>query len=284
MIPDWETDTLFVSDLLEKKEPDLYAALQKTLKGVPIGVIQGTADIWCRDYMPIQLDQDRFCQFKYAPDYLREYPDLVTLPEKCRLPFMANHQQESIVLDGGNVVASRTKVILTEKIYKENPKIYRPTLRKRLKEIFQAECIFIPKEAEDDVGHSDGVLRFVDENRVLMSDFSIVDPGYGDRVRKVLERNKLEVLTFPMFEEKRTRRKKDEIAPAVGIYINYLRVGNIIVVPGFNRDEEDAKAVARIKEVVPGAVVSQVQCRKLAEKGGVLNCISWTIKRGRAQA
>ena len=58
------------------------------LNGVPIEVIPGTADIWCRDYMPIQLDQDRFCQFVYAPDYLRGYEHLITPPEKCRLPFM----------------------------------------------------------------------------------------------------------------------------------------------------------------------------------------------------
>ena len=41
-------------------------------------------------------------------------------------------------------------MILTEKVYKENPGIERPRLRDRLEEIFQAECIFIPKEAGDD--------------------------------------------------------------------------------------------------------------------------------------
>ena len=135
MIAEWDTNTLFVSDLLEKKYPALVAPLRAILIGVPIEIIPGTADIWCRDYMPVQIDQDRFCQFVYAPDYLRGHEQLITPPDKCRLPFMLDNRQEPLVLDGGNVVASRTKVILTEKVYKENPSIERPRLRARLEEI-----------------------------------------------------------------------------------------------------------------------------------------------------
>ena len=38
--------------------------------GIPLRTIPGTQDIWCRDYMPIQVAEDRFVQFRYAPDYL----------------------------------------------------------------------------------------------------------------------------------------------------------------------------------------------------------------------
>src|SRR4051812_46800346 len=128
MIAEWDANTLFVSDLLKQKFPALLASLRATLIGVPIKIIPGTADIWCRDYMPIQLDRDRFCQFVYAPDYLRGHEHLITLPDKCRLPFMLDCQKEPLVLDGGNVVPSRTKVILTEKVFKENPRVERPRI------------------------------------------------------------------------------------------------------------------------------------------------------------
>lgn len=279
MIAEWDTNTLFVSDLLEKKYPALVASLRATLIGVPIEIITSTADIWCRDYMPIQLDQDQFCQFVYAPDYLRGYEEHITLPDNCRLPFMLDCRQEPLVLDGGNVVASRTKVILTEKVYKENPGIKRPRLRARLEEIFQAECVFIPKQAGDDIGHSDGVVRFLDENRVLMNGYSAADPGYGDRVRHVLVTKGLAVETLPMFEEKGQRRRNG-IEPAVGIYINYLRVGDVVILPGFDRPE-DQEAVEKAKQVMPSVKIFQVPCRNLAEEGGVLNCVSWTIKMDR---
>lgn len=282
MIAEWDTDTLFVSDLLETREPGLLAALRSGLGGVPVEVVPGTADIWCRDYMPVQIDQNRFRQFVYAPDYLRDHPHLVTPPHACRLPFMADYRREPVVLDGGNVVASRTKVVLTEKVYKENPGIERPRLRDRLEEAFEAECVLIPKQAGDDVGHADGVVRFLDERRVVMSDFSGVDPGYGDRVRKVLARSGLEVTTLPVFEEKGSRRP-GEIVSAVGVYVNYLRVGSVVVLPGYDRPE-DHEALKAMRQAVPHAAVFQVPCRTLAEQGGVLNCVSWTIKKGRGRA
>jgi hypothetical protein len=278
MIPDWDTNRLFVSDLLENKQPAVFASLRSALNGLPIHIIPGTADIWCRDYMPIQLDQDRYCQFVYAPDYLRDHEELITPPDRCRLPFMLDYQQEPLVLDGGNVVASRTRVILTEKVYIENPSIQRPKLRTRLEKMFKAECIFIPKEPYDKVGHSDGVVRFVAEDQVVINDYSGVDPGYGVRLRNLLEKAGLRVETVPMFEEERSRRR-GEIESAVGIYINYLRVGDVVVLPGYNRPE-DQEAVEKARHIMPSASIFQVPCRSLAEDGGVLNCISWTVKMG----
>ena len=201
---------------------------------------------------------------------------LITPPEKCRLPFMEDYRLEPIVLDGGNVVASRTRVILIDKVYKENPSIERIRLSKRLEEVFRAECIFIPIEIGDDLGHSDGVVRFVTENRVLINDYSIVDPSYGSKVRAILERKGLEVETLPMFEEKRRRRPGDLLS-AVGIYINYLRVGDVVVVPAYGRPDDEA-ALKKVRQVIPNATVFQLPCRSLAEDGGVLNCISWAIK------
>jgi hypothetical protein len=36
------------------------------------GEIEGTKDIWIRDYMPIQLSDDKFLVYKYDPDYLKD--------------------------------------------------------------------------------------------------------------------------------------------------------------------------------------------------------------------
>ena len=276
MIPDWETNHLFLSDRLEDEFPALVASLRSVLTGMTIDIIPGTSDIWCRDYMPVQLAESSFCQFVYQPDYLREFQHLITPPERCQLPFMVDCRQEPIVLDGGNVVASRSRVILTDKIYTENPTIERPRLRARLDDIFQAECIFIPKEPYDIVGHSDGVVRFVTEDRVLINDYSGVDPGYGSRLRNLLEKKGLEVETLPMFQEK-ARRQSGDLHSAVGLYINYLRLGDVVVVPGYDRPEDEA-AFEMVRQVMPDARVFQLPCRGLAEEGGVLNCVSWTIK------
>jgi len=276
LIAEWDTNHLFLSDRLDDDESALIASLRSTLKGVPIDIIPGTHDIWCRDFMPVQVDGNRFCQFVYDPDYLKDYRNLITPAEKCRLPFMEDYRQEPIVLDGGNVVASRAKVILTDKVYKDNPGIERPRLRQTLEELFRAECIFIPKEPYDRVGHSDGVVRFISEQCVLVNDYSSVDPGYGMRLRTLLEQKGLNVESLPMFQE-RGRRRPGNIPSAVGLYINFLRVGDVVVLPGYNTPE-DQVAVEKVRQAMPNAIVFQLPCRTLAEKGGVLNCISWTIK------
>lgn len=77
-----------------------------------------------------------------------------------------------------------------------------------------------------------------------------------------------------MFEEQESRR--GGIPSAVGLYINYLRVGNTVVLPAYGRPEDEA-ALQKVQQVLPDANVFQVPCRQLAEEGGVLNCISWTI-------
>jgi len=277
MIPDWETNHLFLSDRLESRFPGVFADLRTLLNGVTISIIHGTSDIWCRDYMPIQLAENSFCQFIYAPDYLREYPHLTTPPQKCQLAFMGDYRKEAIILDGGNVVASRKKVILTEKIFTENPSIERPRLRRCLEEVFQAECIFIPKEPFDKTGHSDGVVRFVAEDLVLINDYAAVEPGYGRRLRNALEKKGLEVETLPMFREEASHQPGD-FDSAVGLYINYLRVGDVVVMPGYGRSE-DENALEKIRQIMPVAKVFQLPCRSLAKEGGVLNCISWTIRR-----
>ncbi len=278
MIPDWDANHLFLSDRLFDRQPALFVRLCSALKDLPIDIISGTADIWCRDFMPVQLDEDTFCKFVYAPDCLHGYEDLITPPEKCLLPFMKKFHQEPIVLDGGNVVASRDKVILTDKIYRENPSVERSRLRQRLEEVFQAKCIIIPTDPEDEVGHSDGVVRFVAEDSVLINDYSRIDPGYGETVQSILEQEELNVDTLPLFEEETQRRRPDDLPSAVGLYLNYLRVGNVVVMPGFGRPE-DQVALETMRRVLPNAAVSQVPCRSLAEEGGVLNCISWAIKR-----
>lgn len=275
MIPDWDTDRVFLSDRLAEVEPRLHAELLELLQGIPTSVILGTADIWCRDFMPIQVDADEFCQFAYRPDYLRGHEHLITPPEACRLPVMSRYRAEPIVLDGGNVVASRTKVILTAKVYKENRGLRPSQLRQRLQEVLRAEVIIVPKEPYDQVGHADGVVRFVAEDRVLINDYSRIDPQYGSTLKRLLETHGLEVETLPLFHS--PSRNVKELPSAVGLYINFLRVGNRVILPAFDR-AEDETAFKRLQQVLPAARISQLPCRGLAERGGVLNCITWTCK------
>lgn len=74
--------------------------------------IMGTKDIWCCDYMPIQIENNNFIQFKYDPDFLR-YDRLwrETIPNECDYRAIYKSINEDfqpkcsqLLLDGGNVI------------------------------------------------------------------------------------------------------------------------------------------------------------------------------------
>ncbi|MBO4774202.1 MAG: agmatine deiminase family protein [Bacteroidales bacterium] len=60
-------------------------------------------------------------------------------------------------------------------------------------------------------------------------------------------------------------------------YINYMQVGNLVIVPQLGYPE-DEQALAQISKVLPYCDVVGVPALEAVRKGGALNCISWNIK------
>jgi agmatine deiminase len=277
MTPDWAANQVYVSDLLAKRHPKVRQGLEILLNqaGMSLGVVKKTRDIWIRDYAPIQMKEDYYFQFTYAPDYLKGCESSITPPEACRLKTMTNYRKVDLVLDGGNVVAAEKRVILTDKIYKENPGRTASQIVDLLEEVLKAEVVVIPKEPYDKIGHADGVVRFLSEDRVVCNDYSAAEPKYGEKLRKMLEKAGLSVEYLPY----RPRRAKtaNHVGSAVGCWVNYLRLGNLVVVPAYN-EPEDETALQRMKLLLPGARLHQLPCGPLAEEGGVLNCVTYTTR------
>src|SRR5438552_10688804 len=68
MIPPAQANMVFFSALLKTRYPTLVANITALLNEHHVAheFIDGTRDIWCRDYMPVQIDTGRFLQFTYA--------------------------------------------------------------------------------------------------------------------------------------------------------------------------------------------------------------------------
>ncbi len=277
MIPDWHTDSVHFSALLPARHPDLWSRLVAVLDdaGVPHRLIEGTSDIWARDFMPVQVATGDFVLFDYQPDYLRGHEHLLT-PDEARGVVSPGGRLRrcDINLDGGNVVASTTQVILTDKVYRENPGRDRGQLRAELASVLRAEVAVVPKEPYDVIGHADGVVRFVGEGAVVVNDYREVDPGYGDRLEATLHRHGLAVERLPHF---RVAEEHDGIPSVVGNYMNFLRVGPLVVVPGYGVKQDDL-ACRTLERLLPGATVVPLRCEGLAGQGGALNCVAWTVR------
>ena len=279
MITDWETDTAVFSDLLPGQFPQLWKRLSGLLRehGTTIHLVCGCRDIWARDFLPVQVGNE-FVTFRYAPDYLRGYDHLRTEESVCdAVPFLKARHRSDLIIDGGNLVSSGPMVAATDKVYRENPDQSREGIRKKLSKILGARsCVVLLKEPGDPIGHSDGLVRFLDEWTVVTNDYSNIDPGYGQRVTAVLARHGLEVVKFPYSV---STTVTDGIPSAVGNWVNFLRVGNLIVVPEFGYPA-DRTAVSILRDRLPNCSVVPLYATDLACRGGVLNCVVATYRTG----
>ena len=230
----------------------------------------GAKDIWARDYMPVKTKSGKYISFRYEPSYLKGYEIQRTDYRKDIAPhFNLPITYSNINLDGGNVVfsPSRSKAVITARVFSENTEYDKNTLLTELENLLEAEIIIIPSLKSDMTGHADGVVRFVNENTVI-GNASPYKNGYEQKVKSALKKHGISVLDFPYFDS-------DGIS-AMGSYLNFLETEKQIFLPVFG-DAQDEAAVKCAKEVFDKEIIP-VNINGIAEKGGVLNCISWEIQ------
>ena len=112
------------------------------------------------------------------------------------------------------------------------------------------------------------MIRFVDENTVIGNELSNDSPTFQNNMKRAMRLANLNYIEFPYFNYK----IKDNNDHAIGVYLNYLEVGNLIVLPVFgvpgNRDNE---ALAKLKEVFPNKIIETIDYNDIALSGGILN-------------
>ncbi len=224
--------------------------------------------VWARDYMPIQLKKGLFYFFQYWPDYLYGYdgyiPNVLDILDELHVGRMP----VDVILDGGNVVQCGDKVIMTDKIFKENDWIEKKDLIAHLEDYLEVQVVIIPWDRYEIFGHADGMVRWIEGNRVLLNNYIQTDPGLRKRLREALS---------PHFIVEELEYMTPRLNKLSWAYLNFLRVNNHIFVPGLHA-KEDPLALAQIRHFYPDCKVIQVQgCEELARDGGALHCVTWNI-------
>ena len=269
------TDTVFFSDLLPERCPTMYQSLDKILRENDIDhrLLRHTKDIWCRDYMPIQTSEKRFVFYKYNPDYLQTKYYQRTITDVSRIENIDCLRQDGkvfdldLVIDGGNVVRCDDKIVMTEKVFFENKDKSRNEVQRLLEEAFECDIIFLPWDRKEIFGHSDGIVHYVGDNRVLMTNYADFDAAKSNKILNLLEKH---VEVIPL---RYNVKRKHERSWA---YINFLQIGNLVLVPQLGIPE-DEQALLQIRDAMPRCKVMGVPALEAVRKGGALNCISWNV-------
>ena len=296
MITDDHTNRVYFSSLLPEKCPVLNAHIVDALRkrGIPFTYLKGTKDIWCRDYMPIQIEKDRFVFYRYTPDYLQDKtgltlqtnPELVFQEESNELlrllpmsveeemrPISISHPvfhrfELELVMDGGTVVKCGDKVVMTDKVFLKNKDKTPQEVQRQIEEAFQCEVVFLPWDRNEKYGHCDGIIHGLDDNRVLMTNYADFDKGIADKYLRILDKY-FDVTTLK-YNVKRMHKRSWS-------YINLLQIGTLVLVPQLGIPE-DEQALEQISSTLPNCEIVGIPALEAVSRGGALNCLSWNIK------
>ena len=222
--------------------------------------------IWARDYMPIQVKEDKFVRFNYSPDYLKDYPEYKPDTSAILSELDIHVINSNIIIDGGNIISCGNKVIMTDKIYRENPHYDRNMLIDKLSQLMEAEIILIPEDYYDEYGHADGMVRFMGDGSVLINNYCDFDKALRKKLISALKPHfNIAELHFDTYTDKSWA------------YINFLHIGQNLFVPMLE-DKLAEIAFKQIAEAFPKCECFQIwDCDNIVREGGALNCCTWNI-------
>lgn len=236
--------------------------------------LKNTNDYWCRDYMPIRIsDNGIYAKYNYYPDYLVDYKTkrkyITKQEDACQgLDFLAPINLD-IVLDGGNYVRCGNKVIMTDKIFMENPTWSARNLINHLSESLNVDIILLPWDMNDTCGHSDGMVSYLGDNRLLLNScWRNADKSFYKRLLKILQPH-FEIIE-PVYDCKEDKNS--------WCYLNYLQLPNAILLPVLSEKvdcENDMAAIEYFEGLFPNLEIVPIYALPLIKKEGALHCVTW---------
>ncbi len=314
LIPDWECDRvllilptpfmeyyerdltelqLFYADLLEeiakydrvicivsdRSHADKMMQLTNLSEDVfPIAYVK---DIWVRDFAPIQ-SKSNYLKLKYNPTYDSQIDNEDI--ERSFLGFFKDFEINNLelidlCLEGGNFIHNgKGTAIITDKIYQQNQQKNARQIEDLIKNKLAIEkLVIVPTEPDEPTGHIDGMMRWLDSERLLINNYQNLYPNtnFYEELNSCLARQLPDVarVILPYLP---VDKKYEDWESAEGNYINYLRTKNRVYVPVFNNSLEPE--IKQIYKQIFNNKVSFIDSNAVAKYGGLLNCLSWNYK------
>ena len=244
-----------------------WANIKQSLEenGIPYGLLPNTKDLWARDYMPV-YSNGHYVSYVYNPDYLQNDKQYITDNIDDVFDF-ANDSKVStkLIIDGGNVIVCGDKIIMTDKVLKENPELTKEEVIEEIERTFSAQLVLIPWDTYEEYGHADGMVRFVSDGHILLNQYKDIDPELRQKLLDALS---------PYFSKISELEYGKASSTNSWAHINYLQVGKFILVPQLGI-MTDKLAIEQISRVFPDSKVIPVDVKGIVKNGGALNCVSW---------
>lgn len=285
-------ETIYIAACL-KNEPfglqlieELRSKLGAFYGNDPLKEIENTkTNIWCRDFMPVKESNDKLVKFKYEPIYLTEIiKGKKTIPDVHQILKalgIEDYTESDLKLDGGAIEILGNQAIVSDRVLRDNKERSISSVLSEIKNLLSLKkLIVVPQYPDDYTGHVDGMVRFIDEKTVLLNNEVADDLNITNLYKRkmhnnwyysfamALEEHGLKTVTVPM-----TDYIDNENKTHLGLYINFLKLNDVIVMPSYETAEDDQAAL--ILEKAYKLPVISINSRELAKIGGIINCVTW---------
>ena len=92
----------------------------------------------------------------------------------------------------------------------------------------------------------------------------------------MLKDKNIDYIDIPFLDDFKDKNFPDH---AIGCYINYLEVNNLIVLPIFETEKnKDQEVYDKFREIFPNRKIETINYNEIGYYGGLLNCTTWTVK------
>ena len=124
-------------------------------------------------------------------------------------------------------------------------------------------------------GHADGMVRFVDRNTIIGNKLENEFANWRKEMQEVIAKYNLRYIDVPLLTDMKDRKHP---LSAQGVYVNFLEVNNLIVLPIFGRPEDD-EVYKIMKDTFPDRVIETIDYNDIALEGGLVNCTTWVMRK-----
>lgn len=270
----------FISDKMLDRFPNIASALLAVSRRENsfVRIIEGTKDIWIRDYMPIVLPSGKMVQFTYEPSYLTNgFNHLITETGILEKQLGFPTRKSTLHLDGGNYVRIGGTVLICDRVLSENPNATAVEIITRLKFMLEADkVVLLPTHPFDPVGHADGIVALADTGKVIIDQItkgaSAVEVDFHKQLRGTLLREGFRVTECPVDVPEDGHVS---VWDCRGSYLNFTFIGNTILIPVY-RNTITKKILDFFISQFPSRKIWMINCEEIAKQGGAIHCVTWT--------
>ena len=250
-------------------------------------------DIWIRDWAPLPVKTDKgivLLKANYRPSYIKEKDARYFEGDDRAGRRLAGileipHVDFPLVWDLGNFTHNSNGIgIVTERILNDNKQFDIDEIKELfLKYIGISKLIIIPEESGDVTGHVDGMVRFIGPDHLVLAKYPedhFQENVFLDELEQMISKEMKGKLKITRILNGAINYKYSEgVGSARGNHINYFSAGDNVYFPCYGIKEdliagEIYKSILENKNIID---VNTPEINRLADKGGVLHCMTWGL-------